>query len=103
MFFMKPKSECSREDVLQAQKEEGSIIIDCRTPGEVAGGAVGGAMVLDWMGGEFKAKVPSLDKSKTYYLYCRSGNRSGQAASMLKAQGFENVFNAGAYSGLEGL
>jgi len=103
MFFMKPKSECSREDVQQAVSNPDCVIIDCRTSGEVAGGTVSGALVRDWMGGEFQAKSGELDPSKTYYLYCRSGNRSGQAAAFLKSQGFAKVYNAGAYDGLTGL
>ena len=103
MFFKKSNFDCSREDVMRAQKDERCVIIDCRTPVEVANGSVNGAEVLEWMGGEFKAKSASLDKTKSYYLYCRSGNRSGQAASLLKSQGFEQVFNAGGYDGLKGL
>lgn len=34
-----------------------------------------------------------LDKSKHYVLICRTGNRSGQAISNLKALGFEHVYN----------
>ena len=47
--------------------------------------------------------VQSFDPAKSYYLYCRSGNRSGQAAKLLRAKGFDSVFNAGAYGSLEGL
>ena len=47
--------------------------------------------------------IAGLDPSKSYYLYCRSGNRSGQAAKLLRDKGFESVFNAGAYGSLEGL
>ena len=95
MFFMKPKSECSREDVQQAVSNPDCVIIDCRTSGEVAGGTVSGALVRDWMGGEFQAKSGELDPSKTYYLYCRSGNRSVAACKILKKNGFENVHNLG--------
>lgn len=103
MFFMKPSVECTREDVALAIQDENAVIIDCRTSGEVAGGTVTGALVRDWMGGEFQQKAAELDPAKSYYLYCRSGNRSGQAASFLKSKGFGQVFNAGAYSGLAGL
>ena len=103
MFFMKPKAECSPADVQQALSDPDCVVIDCRTPGEVAGGTMSGALVRDWMGGEFQAKAGELDTSKTYYLYCRSGNRSGQAATFLKSQGFAKVYNAGAYDGLTGL
>ena len=103
MFFRKPKAECSIEDVKEAQKDPNSVIIDCRTASEVAGGKVQGSLVLDWLSGGFKSEVSSLDPSKTYYLYCRSGGRSGKAASLLRSKGFEKVFNAGGYSGLKDL
>jgi rhodanese-related sulfurtransferase len=32
-------------------------------------------------------------KEEEVYLYCRSGNRSGQAALMLESMGFKNVIN----------
>ena len=41
-----------------------------------------------------------LDKDKTYYLYCRSGNRSGQAARIMKSKGFDNVYNVGGFEDL---
>lgn len=103
MFFMQAKNDCSRADVAQAIEDPNAIIIDCRTHGEVAEGKVAGAIVKDWMGGELHAAIGDLDKSKSYYLYCRSGNRSGQAARFMKSHGFERVFNAGAASGLAGL
>lgn len=43
------------------------------------------------------------DKSKKYYLYCRSGNRSKQATQFMRKHGFENVYNAGGYSKLRDL
>ena len=81
---------------MRAQKDERCVIIDCRTPVEVANGSVNGAEVLDWMGGEFKAKSASLDKTKSYYLYCRSGNRSGQAASLLNLKALSRFLTPGA-------
>lgn len=103
MFFMQANTDCSRADVARAMEDSNAVIIDCRTPGEVAGGTVTGAIVKDWMGGELHQTIGALDKSKSYYLYCRSGNRSGQAARFMKSHGFEHVYNAGAISALEGL
>ncbi len=54
----------------------------------------------DWMNGEFQDAVENLDKDNTYYLYCRTGNRSGQAAKMMKSEGFENVYNIGGFEDL---
>lgn len=101
---MKPSTDCSREDVANAVQDANSVIIDCRTSGETAGGMVTGAKQLDWLAGAWTDQaIAGLDPSKSYYLYCRSGNRSGQAAKLLRAKGFESVFNAGAYGSLEGL
>jgi rhodanese-related sulfurtransferase len=42
---------------------------------------------------EFMSALKDLDKSKAYYLYCRSGNRSGQACTIMESQGFSRTFN----------
>ncbi len=82
------------------------VIIDVRTRREYEEGHLKNAVQYSLMNGEFHQKLESLDKNKTYYLYCRSGNRSGQAARIMKQHGFENVYNIGgfgqlAYAGLE--
>ena len=38
-------------------------------------------------------ELDKLDKSKHYYLYCRSGNRSGQACALMNARGFSAAYN----------
>jgi len=73
------------------------VILDVRTAGEFQSGHLKGAKNMDWLGGAFRAKAPKLDKNKTYILYCASGNRSGQATSMLEDLGFEKVHNIGGY------
>ena len=103
MFGFKSKSECSLQDVQLALTDTRCEVIDCRTPGEVKSGSLSGARVVDWLGGGFQSSAASFDKTKTYYLFCRSGNRSGMAAKWMKQQGFQNVHNAGAYSRLSGL
>ncbi|MDZ7680804.1 MAG: rhodanese-like domain-containing protein [Fodinibius sp.] len=47
-----------------------------------------------------RLQLKSLDKDKTYYLYCRTGNRSGQAAELMVENGFDNVYNIGGYQDL---
>lgn len=101
---MKPSVDCSREEVAGAVQDVHAVIIDCRTPGETAGGTVTGAREMDWLAGAWTdAAIQGLDPAKSYYLYCRSGNRSGQAAKLLRSKGFASVFNAGAYDSLRGL
>jgi rhodanese-related sulfurtransferase len=66
-----------------------AVLLDVRTAGEVAEGALPGAQHLDFFDYDFMEKATQLDKSKTYYLYCRSGNRSAQACHFMAAKGFK--------------
>ncbi len=76
------------------------VVIDVRGPDEVAEGAIVGATVLDFNAGEFEAKIGEYDRNAAYLVYCRSGNRSGQAVAIMKELGFTDVIDAGAYSDL---
>ena len=71
-----------------------TVIIDVRTASEYGSGKIAGALTgYDFLSGEFSRKAQSLDKTKTYLLYCRSGNRSGAASSQLSSWGFAKVYN----------
>jgi len=49
---------------------------------------------IDFLEGQiFLEEVSKLDKSKNYYIYCRSGNRSGQACDIMEQLGFETTYN----------
>ena len=74
-----------------------TAIIDVRTPDEYASGHVDGAVNIDWEGATFADEVAALDKNGTYLLYCRSGNRAGQAKTAMEQMGFTNVTNLGGY------
>lgn len=83
-------------DVLEFSKkitESGVVILDVRTPGEFAEGYIEGAQMIDFQGGSFETEIASLDKDVTYAVYCRSGNRSGQAIKIMQDAGFGNLFN----------
>jgi rhodanese-related sulfurtransferase len=69
------------------------VIIDVRTPEEYAGGYIEKAINLDFYSEIFTAELDKLDKDKTYLIYCRSGNRSGQALDMMAELGFAEVYN----------
>lgn len=68
------------------------VLIDVRTAREFASGSIPGAKNIDIMSTDFEKQIVSLDKSKDYFLFCRSGNRSAQACSIMAEQGF-NVYN----------
>ncbi len=73
--------------------EAGVITLDVRTPGEFAEGHLEGARLIDFQSDNFENEIATLDKNATYAVYCRSGNRSGQAVKVMQDAGFMNVFN----------
>lgn len=75
----------------------GSIIIDVRTPEEFATGHVDGAININLQAAEFTDLIGQLDPAGNYFVYCRSGNRSTQAAEYMTSVGFTNVTNLGGY------
>ncbi len=75
-------------------KEADYVLLDVRTPQECAEGIQQGAIQLNIMDSQsFRNRIESLDKSKTYFVYCRSGNRSGQACQILDQLGFNKTYN----------
>ena len=75
--------------------DESTVVLDVRTPAEYAEGHLDGATLLDFSGGELTRAIPSLDPAASYVIYCRSGNRSGQALAALQAAGFTDLTNLG--------
>jgi rhodanese-related sulfurtransferase len=73
--------------------EAGIITLDVRTPGEFNEGHIEGAQLIDFQSGNFENEIATLDKSKTYAVYCRSGSRSGQAVKVMSDAGFTSVYN----------
>ena len=74
----------------QAKADTTSILLDVRTPKEYAEGHLAGSQQLDYLNPEaFDAGISKLDKSRTYYIYCRSGKRSHGACLKMKKQGFK--------------
>lgn len=69
------------------------VVLDVRTPEEVAQGVIAGAKVIDFKGSDFEQQIESLDKSKPYFVYCASGGRSGKTASLMKEKGFTKVYS----------
>lgn len=65
-----------------------AVILDVRTPGEVAEGYLEGALFVDFMADDFANRIVELDKTADYIVHCRSGNRSGQAIVIMADLGF---------------
>ena len=76
------------------EQTSASVILDVRTAEEFESGYIKGALNLDSRGGaDFLASIEKLDKSKSYFVYCRSGARSGQACQLMSQMGFSAVYN----------
>ncbi len=75
-------------------EDENAVILDVRTEEEFIEGYIPAAINKDiYKGQGFLDEIEKLDKSKNYYVYCRSGARSAQACALMKQQGFENASN----------
>lgn len=103
-FFSKSNQndiDISADEFRQRLESDSGVVIDVRTLNEYNEGHL---KITDeqynWLDGEFQNAAEEMDKNKTYYLYCRSGNRSGQAARFMKDKGFEKAYNVGGYDAL---
>jgi rhodanese-related sulfurtransferase len=69
------------------------VLIDVRTPEEIKEHSIPGHVALNIMDPGFTMKIDQLDREKSYFVYCRSGQRSGQACRYMMAQGFKKLYN----------
>lgn len=81
--------------------DEGAVLVDVRTPAEYQSGHIEGAINISLDQIKTKPDQLALNHSSELVLYCQSGNRAGQAESILKSHGFKRVYNAGGYSNLK--
>ncbi|WP_048330898.1 rhodanese-like domain-containing protein [Bizionia psychrotolerans] len=78
----------------QLQNDDQAIIVDVRSDEEVAEGMIPNALQMDiYQTQEFISQIQELDKTKNYYVYCRSGGRSAQACAIMNQLGIENAYN----------
>ena len=78
--------------------KENIQLMDVRTPEEIKEGAIQTAFFANYFDVDFEeVATAQLNKSKSVYLYCRSGNRSRKACKILKEKGFEVINVLGGY------
>ncbi len=66
-------------------------LVDVRTPYEYNQGHIADAINMDFRNDDFTTMIENLDKNKPVYIYCRSGNRSGQSSYLFLDQGFKQI------------
>ncbi|MBG3875700.1 rhodanese-like domain-containing protein [Desulfovibrio oxamicus] len=77
----------------QRRGDDAFMVLDVRTPGEFSEGHLQGARNIDFTSPEFRDRVRSLNRNRTYLVYCRSGNRSGKALEVFRELGFASVLH----------
>ncbi len=83
----------SAEFSQKLKEDSNGVLLDIRTPQEYNQGHIPNSTLMNIYHPSFLNEIQKLDKSKNYYLYCRSGNRSYQAGQLMKKLGFINVYN----------
>ena len=78
---------------------DGAFLVDVRTPGEFAEGNVKGSVNIPL--DQVQNQLAKFKAKENIVVFCRSGNRSGQAKSILEQNGFANVTNGGTWQDIE--
>lgn len=78
---------------------DGAIIIDVRTKGEYAGGHIKGSVNIPL--NTLAGNLGKIKKDRPVITCCASGMRSASAKSVLKSNGFKEVYNGGGWSSLQ--
>ena len=73
--------------------DPGFVLLDIRTPAEVAAAHIPGATQLDFRDAAFFDALQRLGRDNTYLIYCRTANRTGQAWQLMHDLGFDRVYD----------
>ena len=85
------------------KNDSSAVVLDVRTPEEYAAGHLKDAVNMDFLNrNTFDEAIGHLDPKKHYYVYCRSGRRSADAAKEMKSQGLKVTDMKGGYLAWEG-
>lgn len=82
----------SIEEFEKMAAKKKNMVVDVRTPEEVAEGHLAGSLNINFLGENFAQEIETLNKKKTYLIYCRTGNKSRKAADLMEKAGFKHVY-----------
>lgn len=87
-------SKLNPEDFSTEIKNKEIQLLDVRTAEEYADGNIAGSLHVDFDDKEaLYQTLENLDKTQPVYIYCRTGNKSGQTADIMKEMGFYQVID----------
>jgi phage shock protein E len=91
----------NNNEALATLINHGAFLVDVREPAEVAEGGVKSAINIPL--GKVPANLDAFKGKEHIVVFCRSGNRSGQAKAILEQNGFTNVTNGGSWQDIAAL
>lgn len=94
-FFGSIFGGSSTNENLATLINEGAFLVDVRSSGEFADGHVNGSVNIPL--DQVQNQLAKFKEKENIVVFCRSGNRSSQAKSILEQNGFTNVTNGGAW------
>mgnify|MGYP005750209129 CR=1 FL=1 len=74
-------------------KSPNGIILDVRTPDEIALGKISSSLALDFYQTDFLTKATELPKDAEIFIYCALGARSQEAAELMIREGYTKVYH----------
>lgn len=90
-FNNNPVKNVSADEAQLILKNKDIVILDIRTPMEYKTSRIEGAINIDFYQASFINNLKKLDKNKSYFVYCRSGNRTGQSMRVFTSLGFKDI------------
>ena len=102
LFLTSGLAAHAANDITQIQQGlDSPVIVDVRSEGEYASGAIDGALNHPLQGLPGTLLDMGVELDEEVIVYCRSGRRSAQAKTLLKQAGFQLVFDGGPMTQLE--
>jgi len=80
------------EFIQKNRRNSNFVVLDIRTPQEFQDGHIEGAINIDYRSPTFGTDLDRLEKTKTYFVYCRIGRRSGDAIGIMIRKGFTSIY-----------
>jgi rhodanese-related sulfurtransferase len=96
---LEKEKHLSWEEFQKKSQDENTVVIDIRTKDEYEAGKLFEDAIVgfDYYSSTFEQKIAQLDSTKTYLIYCRSGNRTGKSIPIFEKYGLEVYDLAGGH------